>query len=889
MKPVAASDSSQSRDAGLLRHKGRDEKVHSATMSDLTPSFYDANTGLFQLSRDAYDLWYQQGVDFYEYEQHQEPTQPVNDQHRMEPNQQLESYVSYDQTRSNTRRNHVPSPSQQSIGQLQKTPSRKTMHVLLEDRNVNSNRNGDNVFKRRPGACTRCKQVKMKCDFAPGEQTCQRCKLKGYRCVVKAPKPRAYARDRLLTEIRQKDAIIETLLKQIHNPYLSTPRSIDDCHKSVLPSDANNPYVLAWLDRLQASVQIERENLQEISVEALGQLPHDQQCNLSARSKVQEHKEMSTVSTRIPDVPVVEFRAEWEAQEIAPRPGFRLGNSMGSNSTEILILGIVTLEDAENLFDIFYTYIHPLVALLDPVLLTPQSTLARCPVLFTVICAIASRYHHQKSNIYSIAMHFAKCSAADALVLDGMKSVELCQAYILMSIYPAPERSWDRDQTWIYIGLAVSIATALRLNQTPKFTSVTKSEEREYLNRVRVWRFCVLLYQGIAIQVGKPSSWMMDEHMIIRHSGEWYRQSLYNLVHDVYLCGYNVLVLIVARFHEEVLLDRNGFTSSLRRNHLRDLAVRYDREIENFEEEWKNKFKVGGAHRGAMLRRSELHFYVAYFRLVIFSFGFHRVYQAGIETWYDYFFTKCFKNAKLVIRCMNEDLVPSGFMRYAPDRQFMCVAFAVAFLIKLLRPEFSSLLDRADKDESVGLIRILIDKFSSSDIAVDDQHSPKVYARFWATALGKYRHSGEGAAFEGSQTVIPENTGAFKSVAGETNKESSDNWRISHVAQGYDFAGVTYWQEAPHAMSSRPIQVRTDADLLHTMDGSQNINGNGWVEGQPRNIENKMVALVDKHLDNPGWMDGVLMPGFTGDTSQRRQVENYVVPVTNHYEMIQRI
>ncbi|KAK0214520.1 hypothetical protein IW262DRAFT_1514891 [Armillaria fumosa] len=838
-------------------------------MSDPTPSFYDANAGLFQVSQNAYDLWYQQSVNFYEYGQHQEPTQPVNDQYLMEPNQQQGSYDSYDQTRSNMRRNHLPPSSRPSIRQLQKTPSGKTMNVLMEDRDGNSNRNGDKVFRRRPGACTRCKQVKMKCHFAPGEQTCQRCKAKGYHCVVESPKPKVYERERLLTEIRQKDAIIETLLKQLHNPYLATPHSIDEYLKFVSPSDANNPNVLAWLGRLKASVQIDRGlgNFKENSKEAPGRLLRDQQCNLSTRGMVQEHKEMPTAPMKVSDVPV-EFRPECEAQEITPIPGSRGGNSIGLNSAEILVLGIVTLEDAEKLFDIFYTYIHPFVALLDPVLLTPKATLARCPVLFTVICAIASRYHPQKSSIYPIAMHFAKCSAAHALVLDEMKSVELCQAYILMSIYAAPERSWDRDQTWIYIGLAVSIATALRLDQTPKFNSVTESEEREYLNRVRIWQFCFLLDQGIAIQIGKPSSWMIKKHTIICHSEDWYRQSLYNLDYDVFLCGYNVLLHIVVKFHEEALLDRNGFNNSLRRN-LREVTVRYDGEIENFKEEWKEKFKVGGAYREAMLRRSELHFYVAYFKLVMFSFGFHRVFQAGIETWYDYFFTKCFEHAKLVIRCMNEDLVPSGFMRYAPDRQFMCVAFAVAFLFKFLRPEFSSFLDGVDKDESIRLIGILIDKLSSSDIAVGDQHSPKVYARLWATILGKYRHSGEGAAFKGSQTVMPENMGESRSVAGETNEESGDNWRISYVAQGYDSAGVTYWQEVPHAMSTLPMRFRTDADLLHTMDGSQNINGNGWAEGQPRNIENEMFASMGQSLDNPEWMEGVLMPGSTWDSSER--------------------
>ncbi len=106
---------------------------------------------------------------------------------------------------------------------------------------------------------------------------------------------------------------------------------------------------------------------------------------------------------------------------------------------------------------------------------------------------------------------------------------------------------------------------------------------------------------------------------------------------------------------------------------------------------------------------------------------------------------------------MTEDLAPSGFMRYATDRHFMCVAFAAVFLFKvhsasqtsdftnrsnrLLRPEFSSLLKKDDKDGSVNLIGILIDKFSSSDIAVDDRHTPKLYARFLATLLSKYRRN----------------------------------------------------------------------------------------------------------------------------------------------------
>lgn len=158
--------------------------------SGLTPSCYGA---MFQPSQDVYDPWYQQSGNFYDCAQQQEPTQPVNDQYPTEPNQQQDSYDSCDQMRIYMSQNHVsPSTSAPpSVRQpLEKTPSGKTTHVLMKDRDGNSNRNGDKVFRRRPGACIRCKQVKMKCDFAPGEKTCQRCKPKGYHCVVESPKPK---------------------------------------------------------------------------------------------------------------------------------------------------------------------------------------------------------------------------------------------------------------------------------------------------------------------------------------------------------------------------------------------------------------------------------------------------------------------------------------------------------------------------------------------------------------------------------------------------------------------------------------------------------------------------------------------------------------------------
>lgn len=169
--------------------------------------------------------------------------------------------------------------------------------------------------------------------------------------------------------------------------------------------------------------------------------------------------------------------------------------------------------------------------------------LREIPDLRLLVCAISSRYYREKSQIYPLAMHFAKHSAANALI-DGWKSVELCQAYILMSIYAVPARRWEEDRSWLYTGLAARyatyilpaftsmayyphfrIATDLNLHQVSTMQPQTEQEEREMLNRTRVWMLCFNIDRSTATQFGKPST--IKEDYITRHSADWYKQSHY--------------------------------------------------------------------------------------------------------------------------------------------------------------------------------------------------------------------------------------------------------------------------------------------------------------------------------------------------------------------------
>ncbi len=104
--------------------------------------------------------------------------------------------------------------------------------------------------------------------------------------------------------------------------------------------------------------------------------------------------------------------------------------------------------------------------------------------------------------------------------------------------------------------------------------------------------------------------------------------------------------------------------------------------------------------------------------------------------------------------------------------------------------------------------------------------------------------------------------GASRSVPGETGKENSDNWKKSYVAQGYASAGFNYWPEATHATGSWPIPFGSDAELLHIMNGSQNINGDVEMGDRSGNMETAMITSI-QNLDNTTeWLQGMLMSGY---------------------------
>ncbi|KAF8530244.1 fungal-specific transcription factor domain-containing protein [Hysterangium stoloniferum] len=784
----------------------------------------------------------------------------------------------------------------------------------------------------RPGACRYCKKLKMRCEFpTDSSTTCKRCQSGNHECVVEGRKPRSgpNKREYLLAQLRQKEAIIDSLLRQINNPLHHTPLNLalppNSHHPS--PEPTVNKDVQAWIEKIQGSVRTAgggggknaftldkraegEDTFDEDEDEDGGAVdenegdeeadePVDKEAAPVRKGKLHCLPEEAAPLGLIANLSIRGANSAPRKQSVESRGGegdAENENDVGVASAtyflpgpatnldlrrvivertmppEILMHGLVTPDDVEELFKIFYERINPFISILDPTIHTPERTFGRCPFLFTVVCAIASRYYAPKATIYKYAMHFAKTAAASSLI-DGWKSVELCQAYLLMSVYSVPARRWEEDRSWLYLGLAIRIATDLNLHQPGSSKPPTsEKQEREHLNRTRTWLICFNLDRSMSTQLGKPST--IKEDPIIRNSSDWYRRSAFNHPYDVHLCAYTELLRLVTRFHEDVWGNSTGIIQV----DFYDITMRYDQQLREFQEQATVRFDRDSKKddAGSVFRTGLLPFICNYSRLVMFSFGFQHAVQRGLKR-DDPFFKCCYEAACAVITTVVERLAPTGYTRYAPDGHFVFTSFAAAFLLKLLRPDFAGIVNRSHKDHILSLVRRLIRLLGSPEIAVDDRHTPKLYSRFLSGLVARYstrKPKGEAGS------KVPEGTAPKQN---RNNNPAPDPNAGSNVQQNVTQTSPAHLLNVSDAQYQNQYGHQQVSMSPEAYSSPSSINNYQFDEPMPlpEVVPEDFLASMQA-INNPGWWENVMMPGFTWPAVDQNQM---VAPPTDENGM----
>jgi len=387
----------------------------------------------------------------------------------------------------------------------------------------------------------------------------------------------------------------------------------------------------------------------------------------------------------------------------------------------------------------------------------------------------------------------------------------------------------------------------------------------------------------------------------VRSSHKWYNSSEYNHPYEVHIIAYTSLFRIVNKFHQEVFSDPtvpNGLNRSI---DFRAVTLEHDRLLSNYRQEWAERFERDSDHSDAAceFRVKLLPFYSNYARLVMFSFGFQKAFQRGREFEADdeVFFTESLESARAVVTVLVDVLVPTGYIRFAPDGYFVFAAFASAFMLKLLRKECSKFITPGLEAEIYEVIERLISTIGSPQIAIDERHTPKLYSRFLASLLARHKRDGaaqgrmhqQGPPTEQPQTGSsapvyqqPEQPQPPQSHNGGSNSFASG---ISGGAGGPDMgrsvapnSGVT----ARNEMTDSAVSVSANGNEIGNYVLGQSPDFAFGVEGQQTDLMdftfdpittpgNEDMLAAMQAIQNPTWWHTMMMPGFVWPAEEPMQ------------------
>lgn len=423
----------------------------------------------------------------------------------------------------------------------------------------------------------------------------------------------------------------------------------------------------------------------------------------------------------------------------SPAPDTVRSNPTISNQhlPHILTREIVTLEDVENLFKLYFEKMNLSTSLMDPVLHTPQYVVMRSPFLFTVVCAVASRFYTQRPGLYPELMRYAQLAAGTALI-TGPKNEEMCLAYILLQLYPVPSRRWEEDRSWVYLGVAIRLAQDLNLNRPTTTAPLNEHHARVLLNRTRVWINCFNLDRSTGSQYGKAPI-IPNSDYIANHLHDWWRSSQYNVKDfDIHICIYSMELNIVAKFMENIRSDPNHPTGLNKSANFTQIASETDNELDRVGTHWFHQLD-GIEPKSAMFifRTGLLKMAFSYARLFVLSSGLQHAKEDHLDE--NSFLMRCFTRASDVINAFVHQLYTTEeervLLRHAPDAQYIFITFAGAFLVKLLQLKYAQYFAYEKRVEIRDLVQKTVDLLGAADVALDEKHGPSLYSRFLAGLL----------------------------------------------------------------------------------------------------------------------------------------------------------
>jgi hypothetical protein len=205
---------------------------------------------------------------------------------------------------------------------------------------------------------------------------------------------------------------------------------------------------------------------------------------------------------------------------------------------------IMTKAVGKDLFQLYMTHLNKRITLLDPHLATFQYVRAHSALLLTSACALAARFASHIPDAEQLAnkldAHIQE-KLLPAVLLQGYRSVEICQAFIVQAAFHQNTASLDGDRSWSLLGYGIRIAAELDMNarmisernrfhkatstpssalaDTPASSKVVDEDwqmspdelfQRKIRNRERTWCNLWLFENSLSTHMGRRSTLGQD-------------------------------------------------------------------------------------------------------------------------------------------------------------------------------------------------------------------------------------------------------------------------------------------------------------------------------------------------------------------------------------------
>ncbi|KAJ5657394.1 uncharacterized protein N7484_001043 [Penicillium longicatenatum] len=188
-------------------------------------------------------------------------------------------------------------------------------------------------------------------------------------------------------------------------------------------------------------------------------------------------------------------------------------------------LGLITMEEAYYLFPIYFTRLHPINGILDPVLHTPEFVRSRSALLFTWVLALTAQFDHASASIAKrLRLHGEKLSKH--VHTRGFKSVEIVQGYYISLLSATPAETLAKERSWLYTMHAFGVAAELGLDQHSDTEESQTGLGLSSFHQERGASVFPLITDAITNQIpsqceGKDTSY--DQRLIRNRERTWFR------------------------------------------------------------------------------------------------------------------------------------------------------------------------------------------------------------------------------------------------------------------------------------------------------------------------------------------------------------------------------